>query len=146
MSGRLEGMKIKEGRLALIITLLLLVPISYYYPVGADDPPFVLKWSYPAGISVGGEIGPLAVDINNDGIMEIFVSGDGTPDKIYCFNGNNGSILWSITPYYSIVPHNPMEIYDLDNDGTYELVQPSPSGIMVYNAEDGSLYWRNSSI
>jgi hypothetical protein len=135
-------------QIIIIPVVLILVSLSYSNIANAEDPPFVLKWTYSTSQDASGGIGPLAVDINNDGIMEIFACGDNNPssDKIYCISGNNGALRWSTTLPYSTVAHNPMEIYDLDNDGDYELIQPSPSGLMVLNAEDGTLYWKNSGI
>jgi len=109
---------------------------------------FTTKWTYASGLTVDDSIGPLAVDVDHDGKMEVFVSGDlsPSPDKVFCLDGTNGAVKWSATLQYSIVPHNPMEIYDLDNDGNYELIQPGPNALQVLNAEDGTIYWCNPSI
>jgi len=133
---------------AIIIMIMLIVSLQYNYTVRSDDSLLKLKWTYDTGLTFSGGIGPLATDINKDGKMEIFVSGDytNTADKIFCFNGNTGAVIWSIKPSYQIVPHNPMEIYDLNKDGIPELIQPSPNGIMVYHANNGTLYWKNQSI
>ena len=134
-------------QIAIIVAIFLFVSFVYFNTASADNTPFILKWNYATGLSTSGGIGPLAVDVTGDGIMEIFVSGDNASgDKIFCFYGNNGTLKWSSTTPYSIVPHNPMEIYDLNNDGIPELVQPSPNGMMVYHANNGILYWKNQSI
>ena len=145
-----EGMLQKKIMAVMILSLLLVAPAYYVFPVNADDPPtnLTLKWTYDTGLTFSGGIGPLTADVNKDGKMEIFASGDYTNsgDKIFCFNGNTGAVIWSIKPSYQIVPHNPMEIYDLNKDGIPELIQPSPNGIMVYHANNGTLYWKNQSI
>ena len=138
----------KKQILKAIVVLMLLIPVGYGNLIVAGSTPIVLKWTATIGITVSSGITPLAVDINNDGIMEIFVSGDRSPsdDKIYCFDGNTGKLKWTSTLAYSIGPHCPMEIYDLDKDGKYEIIQPGPNALQVLNAEDGSLYWTNSVI
>ena len=39
-----------------------------------------------------------------------------------------------------------MEIYDINNDHRYEIIQPSPNGMEVIHADDGSLVWANPLI
>jgi hypothetical protein len=138
----------KKQILKIVIALMLFIPVGYSIHVVTASEPFVLKWTATTGVSVTSGITPLAVDINHDGIMEIFVSGDREPnaDKIYCFNGNSGKLIWVSTLPYSISTHCPMEIYDLNNDGKYEIIQPGPNALQVLHAEDGSLYWYNSAI
>ncbi len=127
---------------------MLLTSVGYSTLIVSANEPFVLKWTATTGVSVTSGINPLAVDINHDGIMEIFVSGDRDPntDKIYCFNAKSGTLIWASTLDYSITTHCPMEIYDLNNDDKYEIIQPGPNALQVLHAEDGSLYWYNSVI
>jgi hypothetical protein len=131
----------------MLIICIVLGSIGYISTVKSEDPPFVLKWSYNTGQTPSGGLGPLAVDINSDGIKEIFVNGaTSAKDKIFCFNGKTGALIWSNTLQYAIAPHNPMMIYDLQNNGDYEIIQPSPSGMMVFHAENGALLWSNVAI
>jgi len=130
-----------------IFIIIIITPIGVSNLVKADDQPFVLKWSYTTGCDVYN-VHPLAVDVTGDGVMEVFVSGriPSASDKAFCFYGDTGIVKWSADLQFSLGGHNPMEIYDLDNDGNFELIQPSPNGLEVLNAEDGSVYWRNSDI
>jgi outer membrane protein assembly factor BamB len=109
---------------------------------------FTLKWSRSTGLSFGTGIGPLAVDVTGDGIPEVFVSGDRgtTGDKIYCLDGRTGAVRWVKTLTYSIQPHCPMMIYDVNGDGQYEILQGGPNGMEALHAESGNVLWRNSQI
>ena len=130
-----------------MVVLMFLVPVGYGNLVGADDPPFVLKWTSVAGCIVY-DVSPLVVDVDNNGVMEVFVSGPlaSGVSKIFCFYGNNGTVKWSVTSPYGLTGHNPMLIYDLNNDDKYELIQPSPNGLEVFHADTGAIYWKNASI
>lgn len=137
----------KKKRIIVISFILLASSLPYIGFVHAENEAFVLKWSHAINFSVGFGIGPLAADINNDGIMEIFIlSANGSNREILCLTGSTGDLIWSITPGVYQVPHNPMELYDLNNNGDYELVVPSPGALSVYHAENGTLWWRNTSI
>jgi alkyl hydroperoxide reductase subunit AhpC len=104
--------------------------------------PFVLKWVNTN--TPPGTLGPLAVDVNKDGIYEIFITGEG---RIICVNGSNGETIWEYN-YTWISEHSPFEIADLNNDGIEEVViscNTSQSGIIgrtiAVHANNGSLYW-----
>ncbi|MBE3136371.1 MAG: hypothetical protein IMZ43_03120, partial [Thermoplasmata archaeon] len=103
-------MRIKQI-LKIAVVLMFFVPVGYGTRVGADDPPFVLKWTYNSGCIVY-HVSPLAVDVDNNGVMEVFVSGplESGQSKIFCFYGNNGTVKWSITSPYGLTGHNPMLI------------------------------------
>jgi hypothetical protein len=133
--------------LQIFVALLFLVPVSYSTFVRADDQPFVLKWSTFTNV-IDYDVSPLAVDVNHDGVMEVFVSGPlgGGGNKIFCLYGNNGTVKWSVNSQFGLAGHNPMLIYDLNKDGKYELVQPCPSGLEVLDADTGALIWKNASI
>jgi outer membrane protein assembly factor BamB len=107
-----------------------------------------LKWSYQSGCRFGSGLGPLAVDVTGDGIPEVFAAGDRSPspDKIFCFDGKTGTLRWAKTLRLSIAPHCPMDIYDINNDGDYEIIQPGPNGMQVLRAQDGLFLWTNPII
>ena len=116
-----------------------MVEREYYFTAR----PFVWKWSRDTGAYTG--ISPLAVDVNNDGICEIFTTGEGTAT---CLNGNNGNILWTY-PNEAIWNHSAFEIGDLNNDGTPEMVisgdisfGASEKGkTIALHADTGAEYW-----
>jgi len=97
--------------------------------------PFVLKWSYSTG--AGTSIGPLAVDVDDDGIYEVFATGAG---KITCLDGKTGELKWSYS-YGGISTHSPYEIHDLNNDGIEEVVISAGGRTIALHANDGSVYW-----
>jgi outer membrane protein assembly factor BamB len=149
LGGKLQVVKknqVKKGivfglLIVFIITVLPSLTLELNSFSSAEDSSFILKWTATTGVSVSSGITPLCFDINHDGNMEVFVSGDCSPnsDKIYCIYGNNGTVKWSRTLQYSISSHCPMEIYDLNNDGKYEIIQPGPNALQVLHAEDGTI-------
>ncbi len=100
--------------------------------------PFVKKWEYNmAIISPGTKINPLAVDVNNDGIYEIFASG---MDKVVCINGSNGNLIWEF--YHDMISqHSPIEIGDLNKDGMPEIVISAGPRTIALHANNGYVYW-----
>ena len=103
---------------------------------------FVLKWTYQT-FTNNNSIGPLAVDVNNDGIYEVFCTGVG---KATCVNGATGTLIWQYNNN-QIDFHSPFEIGDLNHDGIPEMVISgketfSNSGITIaLHANDGTVYW-----
>lgn len=98
-------------------------------------------WEYDINQRPGGGLGPLIANLLGDGDMKIVAAGDNTPDPdwLYVLN-NDGTLLWKKQLGIAVVPHNPLEIYDLDNDGQMEIICPGPSGMQVFKP-DGSVYW-----
>jgi uncharacterized repeat protein (TIGR02543 family) len=102
--------------------------------------PFVLKWtSYNNCIT---SIGPHAADVNDDGIYEIFLTGD---QKVICLNGLNGNLIWEYDNEM-IMGHSPFELGDLNNDGIEEVViscnRINTNGATIaLHGNDGSVYW-----
>jgi len=125
-----------------------MVPVSLCTINTVNAASIALKWSRATGLRFGGGLGPLVVDVNNDGYPEVIASGDNSPnpDKMYCLNGRTGAVIWQITLPYSIAPHSLMEIYDLNKDGRPEIVQAGPNGMMVFRGDTGALLWKNSEI
>jgi len=105
--------------------------------------PFVLKWvKYDAPLNT---VGPVAQDINGDGIYEIFQVGEG---RIICVNGSNGNTIWEYNDD-QVDHHSIPAIADLNNDGIAEIVvacdEPKagiPAKALALHANDGSIYWR----
>jgi hypothetical protein len=128
---------------------------TYYWSVNVSDgktwvnrsynfraKPFVQKWVNTN--SPWGTMGPLAVDVNHDGIFEVFQTGEG---KVICVNGSTGALIWQYS-YNQICEHSPFQITDLNNDSIPEIIiscNISQAGILgrtiALHANDGSLYW-----
>jgi len=100
-----------------IFTVFLLLASLFTLAAVSESQTFTLKWTYDAGPRTT-TIGPLAVDVNDDGIYEVFASVAG---RIVCVNGNTGELIWQYATG-AISSHAPFEIQDLNNDGTPELV------------------------
>ncbi len=94
-----------------------------------------MKWQYAAN----GEttVGPLAFDVNSDGIKEIFILCE---DKVTCLNGATGAVRWVYTNT-SISNRSQAEIGDLNNDGIPEIVLSAMSRTIALHTNDGSVYW-----
>ena len=122
---------------------------KYYWSINASDGtawvnntyyftayPFIFTWSFNIDTNTTN-VGPLAADINGDGLYEIFVFGKG---KLFCLNGSNGEVIWS---YFNIRlgEHSQAEIGDLNNDGIPEIVISAGSRTIALHANNGSVYW-----
>jgi len=111
--------------------------------MGEPPIPFVKKWTAITGVAMN--VTPVCVDINNDGIKEIFIAGNnGTSNtgRIVSVNGIDGSILWAqewATPYQDA--QTPMAIGDLAGDGVYRIVHTASNRTMARNCSDGSIFW-----
>jgi hypothetical protein len=99
--------------------------------------PFILKWTAELDGNNTLESGALAVDANNDGIYEVFVSGNAT---VTAFNGTNGQRLW-IYKNPRITYHAPMDIGDLNNDGIPEILLGAGTHTITLHANNGTVYW-----
>jgi hypothetical protein len=106
------------------------------------QPLITLKWR--ANANTGSTwMGPLAADLNNDGLMEIVITG---MNGIAALNPLNGSVIWS-QPYGG--DHVPCEIIDLDKDGIPEIlmgpqyINGSSGGVLALHGNNGSVYWYN---
>ncbi|MEN8135666.1 MAG: carboxypeptidase regulatory-like domain-containing protein [Thermodesulfobacteriota bacterium] len=75
--------------------------------------------------------GPAAGDIDNDGIVEIIISGG---KGILCIE-NDGTLKWDVP---SDISRAHPALADIDHDGNVEIV--SSSG--VFNGADGTLLWK----
>ena len=96
---------------------------------------FVLKWSYNNLTSTTKS--PLASDVDNDGIYEVFAIGN---DKITCFNGSTGEVKWTYIDT-GLGYDSQMEIGDLNNDGIEELVASAYGRTIALHANNGKVYW-----
>lgn len=105
-------------------------------------PSITLKWRVNAGTG-STWMGPLAADLNNDGFMEIIITGK---NGIAALNPLNGSVIWS-QPYGG--DHVPCEIIDLNKDHIPEIlmgpqyINGSSGGVLALHGNNGSVYWYN---
>ena len=139
-----------------ILILLVNVFIVFININSVSAVPFLtLKWSRWLGSDAGTRIGALAADINNDGKMEIVVSGgpsSGYNGKVTALDGATGNIIWQFS-YEGIMFHTPFDIVDLENDGNLEIVISLASGsvsttrgLLVLHANNGSIKWINRAV
>ncbi len=130
----------------LIIILLIFNNIGIFFIKQADNSiviadstnkNFSFKWSYDMDLEdPGTKIGPLSVDVNDDGIYEVFATGK---NKVVCIDGASGSLIWEYHGIWS--QHTPFEIHDLNNDGIPELVISASLRTIALHANNGSVYW-----
>jgi len=92
-------------------------------------------------------MGPLAADLNNDGLMEIVITAKkGSSGSVAVLDPISGNVIWSL-PYGG--DHVPCEIIDLNNDGIPEIlmgpqyINGSSGGVLALHGNNGSVYWYN---
>ncbi len=113
--------------------------------VSAAVPTF--KWSEEVSEIELGYMSPLAIDINGDNIMEIFISGIENEDnsgttRVVCIDGATQENIWVYENNHNDGnPHVPIAIDDLDNDGNFEMVIANLHYTTALNCEDGTLFW-----
>ena len=81
---------------------------------------------------------PVAVDVDNDDIMEIIVAG--VYGDVVCLSGKNGSLLISMLRYISVV---------IITNGAVALIWTSPVKIptaaLPYSAQNSRYFWLDSA-
>jgi len=89
---------------------------------------------------------PIMHDVNNDGIMEIFLADridESGTSRIMCLNGSDGSTIWNKyptpSPFYN---HRPLELAKVD--GVWMLFVAGPYGSFALDANTGATIWRHS--
>jgi len=111
---------------------------------GQSSLKITLKWRAKAGTG-STWTGPLAADLNNDGLMEIVITG---MNGIAALSPLNGSVIWR-QPYGG--DHVPCEIIDLNRDGIPEIlmgpqyINGSSGGVLALHGNNGSVYWYNKN-
>jgi hypothetical protein len=127
--------------LSLILAYPLVSSITLAQPTSNT---LILRWA--KGI-VKTHVAPLAADLNGDGIMEIVVSGLDSAGKgcVVALDSTNGNELWryydSALASLEFGVHSPIEIADLTNDGSMEIVVTANYTFALFG--NGSLYWKN---
>jgi len=148
-------LKSKLFRQFLSLILIGFITTGYLVSIAPSfaAPILSLKWSRYLGSNAGTYIGALAADINNDGKMEIIVTGapaNSTDGVVTALEGNTGNIIWQVSAR-GVTRHSPFDIVDLDSNGDLEIVISTASlsvgtiqGILVLHAKNGSVWWRNA--
>jgi len=107
-----------------------------------DTLSITLKWISHA-CTGSTSVGPLAADLNNDGLMEIVITG---MNGVAALNPLDGSIIWSLSTLRGW--HVPFEIVDLNKDNIPEILlgpeyDVSTWGLVALHGNNGSIYWYN---
>jgi hypothetical protein len=118
----------------------------------ASSPPSVnlpLEWS-ASPKNTGSLIGALAAKLipNSVGLQIVVTGGSSVNDvdwtnshgSITCLNGTNGNVIWQVDGY-AVSIHQPFQIVDLYNDGSYKIVVALWNQTVVLNGIDGSVNW-----
>ena len=91
----------------------------------------------------GGLTEPVACDVDNDGMMEIFVHMAWDPHRIYAFKPDGSALEgWPVEITDDLGSHPGTEapsFYDIDNDGYKEICVCGKDGLYIFN-HDGSLF------
>ncbi len=110
---------------------------EYIYALNADSG--TLLWRYNTGGC--NDASPAIADVDLDGALEVIVPAS-SPCRIYCFNGANGAVKWSISTSSNSID-SPPAVADVDNDGKPEVIFGTFYGyVYCLNGEDGSQCWR----
>jgi hypothetical protein len=122
-------------------SLLALVPfVAGVLAVAATSPPpaaaaLDARWSRSVAGARFEWSSPALADINGDGNNDVVVGGSGN-NRLYVFNGVNGSELWSADVGGQV--NSSPAVGDVDGDGTFEIVTgfgaavPSAGGIRIF--------------
>ncbi|MHA1736179.1 MAG: FG-GAP repeat domain-containing protein, partial [Candidatus Thorarchaeota archaeon] len=111
------------------------VPVLRQAFTTTDQTP-VLLWSYTTGdwVCSSAALG----DVDGDGKLEVVIGS--RDDKVYCLNGEDGSVLWSYAT--GIAVDSSAALGDVDGDGKLEVVIGSyDNKVYCLNGEDGSVLW-----
>src|SRR4030042_1328843 len=66
------------------------------------------------------------------------------PGSVYCINGATGAQIWHMQDEESVWVHTCLELGDCNDDGHLELLVSDYCGIMLLNAQTGSIIWKKS--
>jgi hypothetical protein len=81
---------------------------------------------------------PVIVDVNNDDYNDVIF---GTNDRLWAFNGLNGSLLWKSELTYRGYAECAPVVADFNKDGILDIVAWDGSRAAIYYSNNGSLYW-----
>ncbi|MEM4268334.1 MAG: LamG-like jellyroll fold domain-containing protein [Candidatus Woesearchaeota archaeon] len=111
---------------------LMLVVLFCYLSVNVNA--LELKWVANIGNGWRTQILPVMGDVDNDGVQEIVTSAG---QRIVVVNGNNGQIEWTMDGAAATA----VELVDLDNDGTPEILYGMLGPKLRAVNGDGTIKW-----
>ena len=124
-------------------TLTICILALFFSSQVSAQNPTIMWWFDTNDFSAGQSA---AKDIDGDGMLEVVFGCYRNDSNIYALNAENGSLLWK---YNASVPGGhgcndvaPL-IFDVDNNGTQEVIVPSSCNPKTYcfNGLDGTLKW-----
>jgi hypothetical protein len=120
-------------------------PVPFYSASLPSSGYFTLKWAI-TNLYVYTSAPPVSIDINGDGIQEIFLAGRNGSSTNYgnlvSVNGSTGALNWrqGFTSSY-VDSQQPILVHDVDKDGEYEIVMSANTRTMCFNAQTGAVKW-----
>lgn len=108
------------------------------YALNSEDG--TILWSFKTNGC--NDAAPLILDTDNDGLLEVLLQ-PSSVNKLYCFNGKDGSMKWQTFAYGS---DSPLSAIKQTNGKYYNLYSGDLFGYLSsYNSLDGSLNWRTQA-
>ena len=112
---------------------------AYLYALNGEDGSLVWKHTLPKrGAYTGTEATPVLYDINVDGYLDIFLSGNNY--KFYAINGPDGAVIWESQFQHFMRVMNP--VGDIDKDGKVEVLAVDNHAIVRLFEMDGTVDWQ----
>ncbi len=106
-----------------------------------------VKWREVVGASMQNSSGPVLYDVRGDiPGEEVIVN---LEDGVHCYNGNDGSEIWSFTGMDpQVAPNSTPAVGDVDGDGIPEVIVGHNGNGTVYciNGQTGALEWSNDQV
>jgi outer membrane protein assembly factor BamB len=129
-----------------LILFALICAVCLSAKVSAQTP--TIKWWYNLNDASFGQTA--AADIDNDGKLELVFGCYRNDSSVYALNAENGTLLWK----YNTHPEGfegcndvaPI-IYDVDNDGSMEVIVPSSCNAKTYcfDGATGAVKWQTTT-
>lgn len=106
-----------------------------------------INWNFPVDTGCWVQTEPAIIDVDKNGQLDFVVatwSFNKANSAIYCYKGNNHSLLWKQTFPTDVMYHGPA-FGDVDKDGKIELVMGDyDANLYCINSENGNFAWRDS--
>jgi outer membrane protein assembly factor BamB len=83
---------------------------------------------------------PTLFDVDEDGLPDI-LNVDSDDQVLIAYKGNDGTILYTATPFEPTFMGSGMTTADIDGDGEIELLVAANPNLYSINAKDGSVEW-----
>jgi len=101
-----------------------------------------ILWTYEWTDGTTVESCPKVADVDNDGMPEVFFGTTGDPSgRYYLLNAENGTLIWR-SDLGGYKGYRGCAVYDLDNNGEYELyIGERHGGMYRINPDNGDIVW-----